>query len=102
MTDRQPRVASEVPLAGAVPRWEVPGWRERFGVVAGVTGRGDGTAGAGFDLGLWTGEPVGQVHERWRDFLRAEPGFPGAVLSHQVHGTAIAQHSERHQGWTLL
>ena len=36
--------ADEVPVPGTVPLWEVPGWRERFGVVAGITGRGDNPA----------------------------------------------------------
>ncbi len=45
---------------GDPPRWEVPGWSERFGVVAGISGRAtaDGTP---FDLGLWTDRPVGEV-----------------------------------------
>jgi len=90
-------IVTEVPRPGEVPRWEVPGWRERFGVVAGVTGRGS----AGFDLGLWTGEPVGRVSGRWRQFLRAEPGFSGAVLAHQVHGTVVLRHLAPGPGWTI-
>jgi len=102
MTERLPRVVSEVPLDGGVPRWAVPGWRERFGVAAGVTGRGTDPDGAGFDLGLWTAEPVGEVSTRWRGFLRSEPGFTGAVLSHQVHGTSVAWHPAPAQGWTIM
>lgn len=102
MTDRRYSTLSELQLAGPVPRWEVPGWRARFGVVAGVTGRGDGGSGAGFDLGLWTGEPVGEVLTRWQQFLRAEPGFSGAVLSRQVHGTALAWHPAPTPGWTMI
>ncbi len=90
---------SEVRVPGPVPRWEVPGWRERFGVVAGITGRGEGKDA--FDLGLWTSRPVGEVSARWREFLRAEPGFTGAVLSHQVHGTEVAWHRASPQGWTI-
>ena len=52
------RRLAEAPLAGPVPRFEVPGWREEFGVVAGITGRGP--AGAPFDLGLGTRSPVGR------------------------------------------
>lgn len=94
-------VCSEQRLAGPVPRWEVPGWRERYGVVAGVTGRGDNPDGPGFDLGLWTAEPVGQVSTRWCDFLRAEPGFAGAVLSHQVHGVEVDWYPSGAAGWTI-
>src|SRR5690349_4512526 len=79
---------AETPLAGPVPRYEVPGWRAKFGVVAGVTGRGD-AAGRGFDLGLWTDAPVSEAMDRWRQFSRAEPGFDHVVLGRQVHGAEI-------------
>lgn len=101
MAEAGPRIASEQRLPGPVPRWEVPGWRERFGVVAGVTGRGEAGGPVGFDLGLWTSQPVGEVTGRWREFLAAEPGFRGAVLSHQLHGTALAWHDRPGEGWTI-
>jgi YfiH family protein len=87
-------------LPGPVPRYEIPGWRERFGLVAGITGRGE-EPGAGFDLGLWTGEPVGGVMHRWRAFRQAEPGFGAQVMAHQVHGAEVAWHREA-RGWTVL
>lgn len=90
----------EVELSGPVPRWEIPGWRERFGVVAGITGRG-GEDGRGFDLGLWTDASVGEVMTRWRAFRRAEPGFPGTVLATQVHGGSVVSHGEI-EGWSQL
>lgn len=83
----------EVRLPGPLPLWEIPGWRERFGVVAGVTGRG-------FDLGLWTGEPVGEVMTRWRALRAAFPGCPAQVMAHQVHRTEVMWH-EGGAGWTL-
>ena len=52
------------------PRFEIPDWRERYGVVAGITGRGS-EPGRGFDLGLWSDAPVGEVMSRWRAFRRA-------------------------------
>jgi len=88
----------EVPLAGPVPRYEIPGWREQFGVVAGITARGPGDGG--FDLGLWTGEPVANVMTRWRAFRTAEPGFGGFVLAHQVHGAEVRWHDGA-AGWTV-
>jgi copper oxidase (laccase) domain-containing protein len=88
----------EIPLAGAVPRYEIPGWRERFGVVAGITARGAG--GNGFDLGLWTSEPVADVMTRWRAFRAAEPGFGGFVMAHQVHGAEVRWHAGG-GGWTV-
>jgi len=78
---------------GGVPRYEIPTWRSRFGVVAGITG-------GGFDLGLWTGEPVGEVMARWRAFRAAEPGFRGFVMAHQVHGADVAWH-EATDGWLI-
>ena len=97
---RNPERISEVRLPGEVPRFEVPGWREQYGVVAGVTGRGEGP-GRGFDLGLWTDAPVGEVMTRWRAFRKAEPGFEATVLGNQVHQTEVAWH-ERGQGWIQL
>lgn len=90
----------EEEIGGEVPRYEVPGWRERFGVVAGITGRGT-EAGRGFDLGLWTDAPVREVMTRWRAFRHAEPAFGGVVLGNQVHGAAVVWH-ERTAGWLQL
>ncbi|HEY3934644.1 MAG TPA: hypothetical protein VGL65_08490 [Gemmatimonadales bacterium] len=83
----------EVLLPGEIPRWEVPGWRERFGITAGITGRGAAQAGP-FDLGLWTSQPVGQVMGRWRQFR--DSFSPGAtlVLAHQVHGSMVRWHED--------
>lgn len=81
---------TEVPVGGAVPRFELAGWREQFGVAAGITGRGDGPP---FDLGLAGAEaPVGQVMDRWRSLRKSLPEFSGMVVSRQVHGTEILWH----------
>lgn len=87
-------------VSGPIPRYEVPGWRALYGVVAGVTARGDGP-GPGFDLGLWTGNPVGEVMSRWRAFRQAEPGFSGVVLGHQVHQAMVAWHNGG-DGWLQI
>ncbi|HEY8106305.1 MAG TPA: polyphenol oxidase family protein [Gemmatimonadales bacterium] len=99
MNERAAAVA-EVPRPGAVPRYEIPGWRDRFGVVAGITARG-AVGGSGFDLGLWTREPVTEVMGRWRALRGAEPGFDAFIMAHQVHGSAIAEHAAQ-RGWTIL
>lgn len=93
-------LTAELQLPGPVPLWEVPGWRERFGVTAGITGRGD--AAAPFDLGLWTGQPVGAVMERWQAFRASFPAFPRQVLAHQVHGTQVLWHQPAGPGWTIV
>jgi YfiH family protein len=93
--------ADERRAPGPVPLWEVPGWRERFGVVAGITGRGEDPAEP-FDLGLWNSQPIGQAMARWRTFRAALPGFPAAVLAHQVHGSTVLWHNRLPDGWTLV
>lgn len=95
---RAPALAREEPLGdSAVPRLELTSWRERTGVVAGITTReGD------FSLGLWSEEPVGQVMTRWRAVRTAfRPRFPGLVLAHQVHGTGVAWHAAPTDGWLI-
>ncbi|MEP6551397.1 MAG: hypothetical protein ABJB95_09445, partial [Gemmatimonadales bacterium] len=72
-----PFVASdvrEISVPGPVPRFEIPGWRGRYGVIAGITGRGS-EPGRGFDLGLWSDAPVGEVMGRWRAFRHELPEF---------------------------
>lgn len=94
------REIMEQALPGAVPRFALGGWAERFGAVAGITGRGD-EPGRGFDLGLWTDAPVGEVMTRWRAFRSSEPGFTAVVLGNQVHRTDVAWH-DRVDGWLQL
>lgn len=79
---------TEEPVAGAPPRFELRRWHEQLGVVAGITGRGS-EAGRGFDLGLWSEAPVGEVMSRWRLLRSALPGFTTVALGNQVHGTAV-------------
>jgi hypothetical protein len=92
-----PREVREQAVPGAVPRFLLDDWQERYGIVAGITGRGD-EGGRGFDLGLWTDAAVGDVMGRWRQFRSAEPGFPAVVLGTQVHGREVAWH-DRVSGW---
>ncbi len=82
------RAVREIPVPGAVPRFEIPRWRERFGVVAGITGRGT-PEGRGFDLGLWSREPVGEVMSRWLAFRREMSEFQAVALGNQVHGIEL-------------
>src|SRR5947209_19287512 len=82
----------------AVPRMELHEWAERYGVVAGIT-----TRGRGFSLGLWSEENVGQVMTRWRAVRAAfGPRFPGLVLSHHIHGTAVTWHRASTSGMLVL
>jgi polyphenol oxidase len=78
----------EIPVPGNVPRFEIPGWREKYEVVAGITGRGS-NSGPGFDLGLWSREPIGEVMTRWLTFRRELPEFRACALGNQVHGVEL-------------
>jgi copper oxidase (laccase) domain-containing protein len=72
----------EVSVPGAIPRFEIPSWRERYGVTAGITGRD-------FDLGLWSKQPVGDVMSRWLAFRRSITSFQAVALGNQVHGVEL-------------
>jgi polyphenol oxidase len=81
----------EVPVPSPIPRFEIPGWRERLEVVAGITGRG-------FDLGLWSREPVGEVMNRWLAFRREQADFKAIVLGNQIHGVEVMR-VDSGEGW---
>lgn len=87
-SSNSPSQIRELPVAGSIPRFEIPDWRERYGVLAGITGRGS-EPGRGFDLGLWSKEPVGEVMSRWLAFRREMSGFSTVVLGNQVHGMEV-------------
>lgn len=87
----------ETPVPGAVPRLELAEWRERYGVVAGITARGDG-----FDLGLHSTDPAGAVLDRWhRLFADLRPGFSGFAVARQVHATRVTLHDGPIRGWLV-
>jgi YfiH family protein len=90
----------EEEITGPVPRYEIPGWRQRFGVAAGITGRGNGSQP--FDLGLWTSQPVGEVMSRWKALRAAEREFSSHLLGNQVHGSAVSWHNGMAPGWTQI
>ena len=94
------RAVRETPTPSAVPRFEIPSWQEKFGVVAGITGRGS-PEGRGFDLGLWSKEPVGEVMSRWLALRRAMASFHAIVLGNQVHGVEIMR-IDAGTGWIQI
>ncbi len=93
-----PLVIRESPVHGSTPRFEIPGWREQYGVVAGITGRG---AGPDFDLGLWSTAPVGDVMSRWLAFRRDLSGFHAFALGNQVHGVEVMS-LDAGRGWIQI
>ena len=87
MTATTPSRVREQLTPGTIPLYDLTDWHSHR-VIAGITGRG-GDAGRGFDLGLWSDAPVGDVMSRWRAFRRALPGFDAVILGNQVHGVAV-------------
>ena len=87
MTGSSPSVLHEELRPGPLPLYDLSAWRPH-GVVAGITGRGTGP-GRGFDLGLWTDAPVGEVMSRWGAFRGSLTGFDAVVLGNQVHGVMV-------------
>jgi polyphenol oxidase len=87
MTNASALLVREQPLPGPIPLYDLTDWHPHR-VVAGITGRG-ADPGRGFDLGLWSDAPVGEVMSRWRAFRRALPGFEAVVLGNQVHGVVV-------------
>ncbi|HKI94330.1 MAG TPA: laccase domain-containing protein [Gemmatimonadales bacterium] len=93
-----PAQLDETPQSGHPPRLELVEWRERFGVVAGITAR-DGD----FNVGLGTAAPAGQVLTAWRTLLQAmAPRFQRFELGLQVHGARILEHRGTEEGWTIV
>src|SRR6476469_6542343 len=87
MTAPAARIVREELRPGALPLYDLPTGRSH-GANAGITGRGT-EPGRGFDLGLWTDAPVGEVMTRWRAFRHAQTGFDSVVLGNQVHGVVV-------------
>ena len=82
----------EVPVGGAVPRFELTSWRQDYGIMAGITLAGD--PGSPFDMGLAGSEQAGPALERWEALRRAVPGFRGIVVGRQIHGTVVLWHED--------
>jgi copper oxidase (laccase) domain-containing protein len=87
MTATTPSLVREQLTPGPIPLHDLSDWHS-YGAIAGITGRG-ADAGRGFDLGLWSDAPVGEVMSRWRAFRRALPGFDAVILGNQVHGIVV-------------
>ena len=88
----------EIATRRPIPALELAEWARRYGLTAGITTR-DG----GFNLGLLTPDPAGEVLGRWRTFASAmAPAYPAIVAGLQVHGRTVAMHHHPVPGWTIL
>jgi YfiH family protein len=77
-----------------VPRFELPDWLERFGVVAGVTaGHGD------LDFAL---SDSGTAGDLWEGLATELGDFRSTVVSRQPHGGDVGIHTDLGPGLTVL
>lgn len=90
MTEGFETIEEQQAISGTLTHFELPGWRSAFGVVAGVTARA-----ANQDFALTSERPTGDVLRRWLGLAQSlGPAFGAAVVSRQVHGTAIGTYPE--------
>jgi YfiH family protein len=96
MTAVVPRL-DEHPVPGPIPRYQLDEWSRRYGLVAGITGRGDG-----FNLGLLTAGSAEPIVGRWRElFVAFRSQFGTYVVGLQTHETRIAVHHQPPEGWII-
>lgn len=99
MIETGPGTVREAARAGPLPLYDILPW-QALGLTAGITGRGAGPD-RGFDLGLWSDAPVGEVMSRWRTFRRVFPQFDAVILGSQVHGAEVRSVSAA-SGWVQM
>lgn len=87
-------LARETPRDGLPPRLELADWRERWGLVAGITTRGAEVAP--WDMGFAGTAPIGQVLPRWQALATAGSAGGGIVAARQVHGREVRWHPDSH------
>jgi YfiH family protein len=97
--DATPDAVRETARVGSLPLYDLTAW-QAHGLTAGITGRGP-EPGGGFDLGLWSAAPVGEVMTRWRAFRRSFPEFEAVILGGQVHGTEVRR-VDAASGWVQI
>lgn len=93
----------ETQLMDVAPaRAELEEWRERFGLVAGITERGGGPAP--FSLGLSSeSDPTRDVVARFESFRAVmRPAFAALQMGRQVHATTVAWHKHLAPGWHVM
>ena len=82
-----------VSSGAGLERYEIPAWRDQFGVVAGITS-------AASDFRLAGTPPRGEARSSWDQFRTMFSGsFPAVVVGYQSHGTAVVVHRDPGSNW---
>lgn len=83
-------ISAELPRArgSSIRFFELAGWRQDHGLVAGIA-----TTDAGVDFALADGQPIGRALDSWRRLPATVGAFPACVVSRQIHGADIATYS---------
>jgi hypothetical protein len=82
----------ETACVGLPPRLELAAWRERWGLVAGITTRG--SEATPWDMGFAGEAPIGAVLPRWHALVAACGHATGIVAARQVHGPEVRWHGQ--------
>ena len=80
---------------GGFACYELGAWRDRFGLIAGITLRGA-------DFGLASPTPARDVGDRWLALRHLTPQFDSVVVARQCHATDVAVHERLTPGWHVL
>lgn len=95
MNSPLPLTEAEIRDAG-IPRYELLEWRNQFGLVAGVTAKGEG-----LDFKLDAGAET--APQRWTDLKERLGGhFRRVVIGRQEHTAKVAVHRRLSTPWTLI
>ncbi len=90
-----PLTETEIRDSG-IPRYELLEWRNQFGLVAGVTAKGEG-------LDFKLDAEAATLRERWTDLKHGLGGqFQSVVIGRQEHTANVIVHRERSRPWTLI
>lgn len=92
MTTPELRETLVTPAPRGVERYELPTWRSRFGIVAGITSRPS-------DFTLAGARPAGAPADHWAAFhAEHETTFPSVQTGYQCHGVHVLTHRVRPRG----
>ena len=92
MTTPELREIPVTPASREAERYELPTWRSRFGIVAGITSRPS-------DFTLAGAPPAGASAEHWAAFQAGhETTFASVQTGYQCHGVQVLTHRDRPRG----